>query len=78
MWEKWRSSSMSVTVLLIAAAHGVPVFLAGAMSGNKAVVTVVALIMAAIAMATGNPAYAAADFVAILLTWLAMMGLLRG
>ena len=69
---------MTLTVILIAAAHTVPIFLAGAITGSKAVVTVVALIMCAVAFATGSPLYTGADLLAIGIMWLLSMGAMRG
>lgn len=60
---------MSLTVLLLAAAHGIPVLLAS-LSGKRSVVTVVALVMAAIGIAVGNPVYMFVDVLAVFVVWL--------
>lgn len=57
---------MSLTVLVIAAAHAVPIFIASGMSGgNKGVITIVAIIMAIVAVLTGGGAYAAIDLIVV-------------
>ena len=56
---------MSLTILLIALAHGVPIFLAGAYWNTKLSVTLVALVMCGVAVATGGSQYAIFDLLAI-------------
>lgn len=57
---------MSLTVLVIAAAHALPIFIASGMSdGNKSVITIVAIIMGLIATLTGGGAYTAIDLIAV-------------
>jgi hypothetical protein len=56
---------MTFTVLLIALAHGIPIFLAGAYWNTKLSVTLVALAMCVVAVATGASQFAIFDLVAI-------------
>ena len=56
---------MSLTILLIALAHGIPIFLAGAYWNTKLSVTLVALVMCGVALATGGSRYAIFDLIAI-------------
>jgi len=56
---------MSLTILLIALAHGIPIFLAGAYWNTKLSVTMVALVMCGVAVATGGSQYAIFDLIAI-------------
>ena len=56
---------MSLTILLIALAHGIPIFLAGAYWNTKLSVTMVALVMCGVAVVTGGSQYAIFDLIAI-------------
>ena len=56
---------MSLTTLLIALAHGIPIFLAGAYCNTKLSVTLVALVMCGVALATGGSRYAIFDLIAV-------------
>jgi len=55
---------MSITVLIIAAAHAIPVFLAKALIG-RAGALIAAIIMSFIATGTGGAQYTAIDLIAI-------------
>jgi len=52
-------------ILLIALLHALPIFLVGCRSQSKALLWLVASISAAVAFLTGNPAFIAADLIAI-------------
>lgn len=65
---------MTVTILLIALAHGIPVFLAGAVWNTKLSVTLAAIIMCVIAIATGGVRYAIFDLVVIGIVYFLCIG----
>ena len=56
---------MSFAVLFLAALHGVPVFLAAALTRNRMITTIVALLMAVVAVAFGRSAYNFIDLAAV-------------
>ena len=59
--------------LLIALAHAIPVFIAAAVAEKRSSVIWTALVMIAIGVMTGNPAYAALDIIAVAaVTWLCL------
>jgi hypothetical protein len=58
---------MSETVLLIGAAHAIPVLIVGLVSRSETVMTITAAIMALIGMATGSPSYMAVDIGGVVL-----------
>lgn len=60
---------MSLTVLLLAALHGVPIFLAAALTRNKIVTTLIALVMAGVAVAVGGSAYVFIDLAAVAIVY---------
>lgn len=60
---------MSVTVALIAAAHGVPICLAWLLTKSRVVLTIVAGVMAFVAIATGASGYAIPDLFAVALVY---------
>lgn len=51
--------------LLFALAHGVPVFIAAAISESKVAIVCTAVVMVAVGVATGNPAYLFLDVLAV-------------
>lgn len=53
--------------MLIGIAHGLPIFLVGAISKNHSAVIVTTIIMIGIAFAIGNPAFVGTD-----LAWIAV------
>ncbi len=58
-------------VLFIAFLHAIPVFLAGVLTGNKAVLNVITAIMVLIAALTGSAVFLAMDVIAIVLGYIA-------
>ncbi len=56
-----------MTAMLIGIAHGLPIFLVGAISKSHLAVIVTAVIMVGIAFAIGNPAFVGTD-----LAWIAV------
>lgn len=60
---------MSLTVLFVAALHGVPIFLAAALTRNKTITTLVALVMAGIAVAVGGSAYTVIDLAVVAIVY---------
>lgn len=63
---------LTPTILVIAAAHAIPIFIAGAIS-NKVVTTVVALIMCVVAATTGGEQYTVIDLIAVGAAWFVMI-----
>ncbi len=56
-----------MVAMLIGIAHGLPIFLVGAISRSHAAVVVTTIIMIGIAFAAGNPAFVGTD-----LAWIAV------
>jgi hypothetical protein len=56
---------MTVTVFLIALAHAVPIFIFRAVTNSKNALTIAAVVMAVVAIAVGNIAYAGYDLAAV-------------
>ena len=64
---------MSLTVLLIGAAHALPPVIGAVLGKSKTGVLIGALIGAVIAFASGSPAFVAADLIGVGLgTWLGL------
>jgi len=65
---------MSLTVLMIAASHGIPPIIGAATGRTKTAVYVGAAIGGVIAVASGSPAYIVADLLGVALgVWLGLM-----
>lgn len=54
-----------MTVFLIAAMHGIPVFLSALVFRNKTALWIAAAVMAVVAGATGNPSYMFVDWIGV-------------
>lgn len=66
---------MTVTILLIALAHGIPVFLAAKFWNSKPLITLAALVMCVVAVATGAAQYAVFDLISIGIVYFLCIGI---
>lgn len=64
-WIRGNKQILTITILLIALVHGIPVALAGVFTKGRGIVTVVAALMAIVAVMSGSSRFTVVDLIAI-------------